>query len=97
MLLKSPSQLEWIFADRVFEVPKSDKDYYAYSSEEYPCQVVQIYPNNRYAPSPFRIREKRFKKAFSKAIREFGIEKIKTQKTAKPSKDLIELIYKNYG
>lgn len=92
-LVKSPTKLQWVSVDYVVNIPKSDKTAYI---DEYPCQVVQVYPNNRYPPPPFRINEKKFKKAFSKAIIEFGVKKIKKMKSQKPSKDLLELIYDKY-
>jgi hypothetical protein len=84
--------IEWKFADFVVSVSPSDKD--AYSSG-FPCQVVQIWPLNRYPSSPFDTDE-RFENAFRKAIREFGIGRIKNLKSLTPRAHFINLIHKYY-
>lgn len=92
-LVRSPTELEWISVDYIVKTPKSDKVTYI---KEFPYQVVQVFPKNRYPSPPFKIKERKFKKAFSKAIREFGVKKMKRIKNLKPSVDLIELIYHRY-
>lgn len=91
-LKKSPSKVEWISVDYVVEVPKSDKNAY---EKDYPCQVAQVGQNYKYPPPPFRITSK-FRKEFSKAVREYGAEKVKALKTVEPPKYLIDLIYAKY-
>jgi hypothetical protein len=91
MLKKKPKDLKWMYPDFVLDLSKLEG-----SKEDYPCQAVQAYPNNRYPTPPFKIRDIRFKEALTKACEEFGIENIKEAKTANPSEEFVDLIYKNY-
>jgi hypothetical protein len=89
--MNSPSQLEWVFADHIVRVSRSDKKAY---DTNFPYQVVQVWPNKTY-PAPFRI-DNRFKDAFVKAVRKYGASRIEKPKLTKPPKRLIDLIYKLY-
>jgi hypothetical protein len=91
MLKKNPAKTKWLYPDFVLDLAKLEG-----SKEDYPCQAVQAYPNNRYPTPPFKIRDVRFNKALRKACEVFGIEEIKQAETAEPSKEFIDLIYKNY-
>lgn len=89
MLKKSPTDLEWMFADYVVKVSKSDKAF----TQEYPCQVVQVWRKKSYPVPPFNVSRKRFQKAFSEAVHRFGTSRIEKLKSCKPPKRLIDLIY----
>jgi len=79
--------LEWLYADFVVKVPKSDKKAY---DRECPCQIVQVQPRKYYSGFPFEERDGRFKEAFSKAIQKYGVSKIKELKSCKPPKRLLD-------
>lgn len=83
---------DWLFADYVISVPSSDVAY----NEEYPFQAVQVWSKSRYPAPPFSVNNKRFKRAFSKAVSEFGPLRIRKLKSSKPPKRLIELISKSF-
>ena len=85
-----PSRLEWMFADYIVRVPRSEKVY----NRDYPYEVVQIWPISRYPAPPFRI-DKRFRRMFSKAVCEFGLSRIKKLKSLRPPSRLVDLIHKH--
>ncbi len=70
------SEIRWLFADDVIMIRGSNRTY--------PYEALQVWPsdNRRCPPPPFEI-DKRFRKAFRKAISEYGKKKIKELKTAK--------------
>lgn len=85
------NSFEWMYVDFVVKVPKNDKAY----EKDYSCQAVQVYESKRYIKEcPFAITEE-FKKAFVKAAREYGINKIKCLKLLVPDEELIDLIKKH--
>lgn len=91
-LKKSPTGLDWMFADYVVTIPESDEKAY---DPEYPYQAMQIWPGKYYPAPPFKL-DKQFQEAFSKAIDEFGSSRIKKLKSSKPPKRFIDLIYGNW-
>jgi hypothetical protein len=88
----SPTRLRWMAVDYVVRVTKSDKKAYCH---DYPYQAVQVHSMRHYADIPFRI-DRQFRSAFSKAVREFGIDKLKESGIVKPGRKLINLIHENY-
>ena len=62
------TELAWMFVDYIVPVAKNDKRAY---SPGYPFQAVQVGKPNRYPIPPFGI-DKAFRKALSKAIKDFG-------------------------
>ena len=83
--------LKWLPVDYIVRVRKSDKEYAA----AYPYQAVQVWSLNHYPAPPFQIDAK-FRGAFTKAIKEFTTEKIKSLSTAHPPQRLIDMINENY-
>jgi hypothetical protein len=92
-LKKSPTELGWMFVNYVAKVPRSDKKAY---SRECPCQAVQVWKKRIYPAPPFSERSKRFQRAFSKGVFEFGLSRIKELKSCKPPKPLVDLVYKYF-
>lgn len=84
------TEIEWLYADFVVKVPKSDKKAY---DRECPCQIAQVDSRRFYSGFPFDERDKRFRKAFSKAIQKYGMSNIKKLKSAKPPKRLLDWTY----
>jgi hypothetical protein len=60
---KRVNQIHWLIADRVFNVPKSDRNF----DPEYPYEVVQIHEPKRYPPSPFSI-DRQFRSALKRIV-----------------------------
>lgn len=89
----NPRWAEWVFAHHKIVVPKSDK---AYRSSG-PYQIIQVYPLNAYKEqAPFNIDQK-FRQALKKAVKEFGgVEALDNLTSARPTKKLIDLMYKHY-
>lgn len=87
----SPTQVRWQPIDYIAHTPKSDKAY----ERDNPYQAVQVWATSRYPSPPFQI-DKRFREALSSAIKEFGVAEFKEKDPYKPSKRLIELIFKNF-
>lgn len=86
------TELAWMFVDYIVPVAKNDKRAY---SPGYPFQAVQVGKPNRYPIPPFGI-DKAFRKALSKAIKDFGgTIRIEALRSMKPSKRFINLIYKH--
>jgi hypothetical protein len=92
-LKRSPKEIRWLYVDYIVDIPDTDKKAY---TNECPCQVVQVYSNNRYPAPPFKIREKQFTAAFKKACKEFGVKKINELKGTEPPKKLTDLVYQYY-
>jgi len=88
----SITKIRWMPVDYVVRVPKSDKRAYC---SGYPYQAVQIWSLKYYPEPPFRI-DRQFRSAFSKAVREFGIDEVKESGIVKPSQKLINLIHHNF-
>jgi len=73
---KSIKNIEWMYVDFVVPVESSDVDAY---EEDYPFQAIQVHKLNQYPQPPFTIEEG-FRKAFKKAIKEYGTSKIENAK-----------------
>lgn len=84
--------INWLAADHIVPILRNDKRAY---SREYPFQAIQVWPRNVYPPPPFRI-DKRFRKAFSRAVRTFGKQNIMDLKKLKPPRKLLNLIAEAY-
>jgi len=88
----SVHEIGWFYADLIVPILKSEDDY----SDEWPYQVVQAKPRLFNAGKPFEDKDPKFKKAFKKAVLEYGREKIIAKKSLVPNSKLIDLIAKNY-
>jgi phosphatidylserine/phosphatidylglycerophosphate/cardiolipin synthase-like enzyme len=53
----------WLFADRVFAVPKSDANY----DREFPYEVIQIHSTKHYPPPPFSVTDK-FRRSLTRVL-----------------------------
>jgi len=58
-------ELSWLFADRVFAVPRLDKNY----CPDYPYEVLQIHGAKHYPPPPFSAN-KQFRNALGQILRD---------------------------
>jgi hypothetical protein len=86
---KSPTQLEWMFCEYVVATSPQDKKAY---EKEYPYQAIQVWPLSRYPPCPFRV-DSSFRTAFRSAVKQFGVDQIRSAASVKPAEELIELIW----
>jgi hypothetical protein len=77
----------WMFVDFVARLTRAEA-----KRSGYECETVQIWPSNRYPERPFLIDSK-FRRAFSNAIKQYGVTKIEEAKSSRPSKQLLELIH----
>lgn len=82
----------WMYIDFVERILKSDKVAY---SDDWPYQAAQVFRLNRYPQPPFKA-DARFKKAFAKAVWEFGPDSIRDLNTNRPPAKLIELTRLEY-
>jgi len=88
---KNPRFFSWLMAHHIIQVMRSDKKAY---DPERPFQVIQVYNRKVYGSPPFEI-DKRFRKAFIKAVNDLGgLDKI--DKFSKPTVKMINLINKYY-
>ena len=87
------SIITWMFIDYVVKLTGAEKRLYHTHN---PCDAVQVWPLNRYPERPFRI-DGQFRKAFSKAVKEYGTAKIKTMRTSRPPVQLLSMVYKHYS
>jgi hypothetical protein len=88
---KTISNISWVSVDYIVRTPKTDKEY----MRGYPFQAIQVWPDKRYPPPPFKI-DKKFRYALAKAIRTMDIDEFRAADPNKPSKRLLELIKENY-
>ena len=68
---KSLSNFEWLFVDFVEPISPDDHAY----SKEWPNQAVQA-RRSRFIRPPFSIEGVDFQKAFARAVREYGVDKL---------------------
>jgi hypothetical protein len=90
LTFKSPSltQFEWLFIDFIIKVPKTDKAAYL---KDYPFQAVQANSNSHHRP-PFKL-DSGFIKAFKKAIKSYGANRV-LQQTTTHQKRFLEVVAK---
>ena len=84
-----PTKINWLYADRSIQVPKTDKK--AFDSEN-SYQTFQVHPRKFYSSFPFDERDSKFKLALRKAIKDYGANRILDLKTADPPESLLKLI-----
>ena len=77
-------EIEWLYADFVIHYSKS-------KSEEHPFEAVQVQSSGRRPPPPFAL-DASFRKAFSEACEEFGVEKIKALRSTRVPAKLLSFI-----
>jgi len=80
--------IEWMYVD--FVVPVGAKDKFAYE-KDYPYQAIQVHNLNQYPETPFTIDNK-FRAAFQKAVKSYGVNKIEDSKKLIPPKYLIDCV-----
>lgn len=78
----------WVYVDRVFRVPRSDKVAYDAS---YPDQAIQVHPARTYGPAPFVI-DRRFRAALKEAVRGYGWRHLFEAKSLRPPERWLKLI-----
>jgi hypothetical protein len=61
---------------------------------ETPVEIVKFWPDKRYPPPPFRI-DRDFRVALSRAVQEFGAEKIRQHDAEKTPLELVDSIHEN--
>jgi hypothetical protein len=88
----SPTQLRWMFSDYVVDVAPKDKKAYC---KEYPCHAVQAWPVHRYPGRPFLLDEA-LRRAFRKALKEYGADKVRSAASMTPPAKLVELIGEHF-
>jgi hypothetical protein len=87
------TDLAWLYAEYIVPITISDACY----DQRFPIAAVQAWPTGKsYETPPFRVHEKKFGRAFDKAIRGFGAGKIKNQASVVPTQQFIGLIRKFY-
>jgi hypothetical protein len=91
--VRSTANPDWLVAERVFKVPKSDPNY----DPDYGYEAVQVYPLRKYGEPPFDCNTKRFLDAFHAAAIEYGLERIGDLKSVRVPAKLLNLIVKHYG
>ena len=85
-----PTKINWLYADRSIQVPKTDKK--AFDSEN-SYQTFQVHPRVKsHSSFPFDERDSKFKLALRKAIKDYGANRILDLKTADPPESLLKLI-----
>lgn len=80
----------WMFVDYVVNLSASEKRH-----SSYPCEAVQVWPPNRYPERPFQI-DSRFRTAFSSAVKEYGVDKLRNSRSSIPKEPLLASVYSKY-
>jgi hypothetical protein len=88
----SATMIQWMYADHVIRVPRSDKKAY---DREYPYQVVQVRSPRHYPAPPFHI-DTRFRSALSAAVRQVGDDYVNRLVTLRPSEKLLASVHAHY-
>lgn len=83
--------IEWIQADYVVKIPRSDPRFDA----EMPYELVQVSPQKTYCQPPFKINAA-FRAAFRVAARDFGIDKLEHRKSLRVPSGLVDGIERAY-
>ncbi len=89
---RKPTGIRWMCIDFVVRTSRSDRGAYI---RECPYQAVQVWPKSRYPRPPFRA-DARFKNAFEKAVKEYGVNNIEALATTNPPKRLLAEIFSNF-
>jgi hypothetical protein len=82
-----PVDIGWLYVDYLAKIARNEKGYH----RDNPFQAVQVWPNDRYPPPPFKV-DQNFRNGLKAAIQKIGVDKL----PIKPTKRLIELIRENY-
>lgn len=90
---KRATDLRWLYVNHLVPVSRNDKKAYEAS---YPFQAIQMWSQRVYAGMPFRI-DSRFRRAFAKAVTDFGSDKIRNLKSQSPPPSLMNKIYSYYN
>ena len=86
-----PLEIEWLYVNYVVKIHRNEKAY----DRDYPRQIVQVWPLNKYPRPPFKANKK-FSKAFSEAISQFSYSEKEEMDGGLPPKKLLRLIRKRY-
>ncbi|EKS32653.1 hypothetical protein [Afipia clevelandensis] len=89
---ESPSlrSLDWLHVDFIVKTNPSYTDY----EPDHPFQAVQANAPRRCPRPPFRL-DRRFRRAFKGAVREYGLERIERFDGRRPSREFLDLIVAN--
>lgn len=87
------SAIEWMYVDYVVHVRASEKGTF---EKDYPFQAAQVHPLSRYPRPPFKL-DASFRKAFSKAVKAFGVARIESTTSLRLPKDLLREIVDAHG
>jgi hypothetical protein len=90
---KGIKEYDWMYVDFVEPIAKSDHKVY---SKDWPYQAAQVHPLGKYRHPPFELN-KSFRKAFSKAVYQYGVDNIRGLSKWNPPKRLIDLIHENWS
>jgi hypothetical protein len=82
------TNLEWVHVDFVVKARESEAAF----EREFPFQAVQANRPKAYRP-PFKITN-RFRQAFKKAVKGYGLKRIERLRSMKPPKELLRKISK---
>ena len=83
---------EWMYADHVIRVPRSDQKAY---DPDYPYQVAQVRSPKYYPTPPFHIFGP-FRSALSAAVRDVGEDYVNRLVTLRPTEKLLASLYAHY-
>lgn len=83
-----PRDFEWMFVD--FAVPVRREERGAYE-KRYPYQAIQVHPPRNYPDPPFQL-DPHFKRAFVQAAIQFGIDRIKSNMSLRPTRHLLQSV-----
>jgi hypothetical protein len=81
------SQVEWKYVDFIVKTKRKDKQH----STAYPFHAVQVHRSSKYPSPPFRISSG-FRNALGRALKQYGIEKIKKARTDEMPAKVLKLI-----
>ena len=79
-------EMRWLFVHYVVPVSPLDKKVY---EKDYPYQAVQVHALDKCPSPPFKITPA-FRTAFSRAVREWGLEQLRTRHALLPTDSLLK-------
>ena len=85
--------LEWLFADFVVKLSRTEKRYY---SRQFPYHAVQVFSPSKCPPPPFRITP-HFRRALRSAINLYTDDRLLTAKSSRPPKGFLRIIEREYA
>jgi hypothetical protein len=91
-LNKRLGSVEWIFVDHVARIGRHEKGLYY---RDYPCQAMQVWPDNRYPKPPFKL-DRKFMRAFAYALGGRA-ERVKALEGSEPPEWLLKPILAEYS